>query len=138
MGAGFDKLMKAINFERTRSQQSVPMAKKMEALISEKNPFFECKNGTRMQVDGRDLEKVLSLITEDQVPRLSLPIYFKTAPSLGHGFHQLLGVDSGSTMEKLHKLIVFGILGTEPRTFLYGYEVQRLKREIPSVMHVFY
>ena len=130
--------MKAINFERTRSRQSVPMAKRIEALISEEKPFFECRNGTRLPVDARDLEKVRALLDEDQLVQLSLPIYVKTAPSLGHGFHRLLGVDSGSTMERLHNEIVFGILEIEPRSYLYGYEVQRLKREIPTIMHVFY
>ena len=138
MGAGFEKFMKAIEFERTRSQQLVPMAKKFEALLSEESPHFECRNGTRLSVDQRDLVKVRALLEEGQRPQLSLPIYIRPTPSLGHGFHQLLGVDSGSTMEKLHTQIVFSILESEPRGYLYGYEVHRLKREIPSVIHVYY
>jgi uncharacterized protein (UPF0216 family) len=138
MGAGFDKLMKAINFERTRSQQQVPRAKRFGVLIAEEDPIFESRDGTRMKVDQRDLVKISSILDEEQLGQLSLPVFIRTAPSLGHGFHQLIGVDSGTIMEKLHVKIVFDILGIEARNYLYGYEVQRLKREIPSLIFVFY
>jgi uncharacterized protein (UPF0216 family) len=138
MVGGFDKLMKAINFERTRSQQYVPRAKRYDLLIAEDEPFFESRDGTRMQVDKRDLLKIGKLLGEGRLHQLSLPVFIRTAPSLGHGFHQLLGVESGTTMGELHVKIVFGILGVEPRNYLYSYEVHRLKRKIPSLVHVFY
>jgi uncharacterized protein (UPF0216 family) len=138
MVGGFDKLMKAINFERSRSQQYVPRAKRFDVLIAEDEPFFESRNGTRMQVDKRDLLRIESLLEEDQLSQLSLPVFIKTAPSLGRGFHQLLSVGSGTLMEELHVKIVFALLDVEPRSYLYSYEVHRLKREIPSLVHVFY
>lgn len=138
MGSGFDRLIKAMEFERKRSRQSVPLAKRISDLLREENPFFVCRDGTKYPVDRKDLESVTSTLKEEELTDLPLPIYLRTAPSLGRGFYRMLGVESGSEIERNHSKILFELLGTKPRNYLYSYEVQRLKREIPSVIHVFY
>lgn len=138
MASGFERLMKAIEFERTRSRRSVPLAKRFQELLGEKKPFFTCGDGGKLSVDGRDLDRVAGILGEDELADLSLPIYLRTAPSLGHGFYRLLGVDSASEMERKHNRIIFGLLETKSRPYLYSYETQRLKREVPSIIHFFY
>jgi uncharacterized protein (UPF0216 family) len=138
VASGFERLIKGIEYERARSRQSVPRAKKATLLLGEASPHFVCKDGAKYPVDRRDLDKLVAVLDADQVQGLALPIYLRTAPSLGHGFYQLLGVESGTEMERKQSKILFGLLGAEPRNYLYSYEVQRLKRVIPSLIHIFY
>jgi len=136
VGEGFEKLQKAIEFERQRSRLSIPLAKPILALLAEAKPHFTSKDRTEYPVDRRDLEKVVAILGKDNLQGLSLPIYLNPAPQLGQDFYQLLGVDTGSEMERKQSKMLFGLLEVEPRSYLYGYEVQRLKRAIPSVVHV--
>jgi len=138
VGEGFEKLQKAIEFERQRSRLSIPLAKPILALLGEAKPHFTSRDGSECLVDRRDLEKVVAILGKDELQGLSLPIYLNPAPQLGQDFYQLLGVDTGSEMERRQSKIVFGLLEVEPRSYLYGYEVQRLKRKMPSVVHILY
>ncbi len=138
MGSDFERLMKAIEFERSRSRRSVPMAKRLSDLLREEKPTFGTKDGIALEVSRADLVKVTQLLEEEEIPKVSLPLFLKPAPSIGRGFYRLLGVGTGTEMERLHTKIGFELLGVEPRTYFHSYEVQRMKREIPTVVCVFY
>ncbi len=138
MGDEFDRLTKAIEFERTRSRMSIPSAKPLRRLLDEESPHLASKDGTRYAVDRRDLDRVTSLLSDEEQRDVTLPIYLRPSPGLGRGLYQLLGVGTGSEMERMHSKIVFGLLGTAPHAYLYNWEVQRLKREMPSLIQVLY
>jgi uncharacterized protein (UPF0216 family) len=138
VSGGYEKLMKAIEFERTRSRMTVPLAKKLTTLLSEERPCLVSRDGMKLLVEREDLDKVTMILGMDRLEGVSMPIYFRPAPSLGHNFYELLGVERGSEMEGSLKAIVFGLVGEDPRDYLYGYEVQRLRRKIPSLVYVFY
>jgi len=136
VGEGFEKLQKAIEFERRRSRLSMPLAKPILVLLGEPKPHFTSRDGTEFAVDRRDLDKVVALLGKDELQGLSLPIYLAPAQQLGSDFYQLIGVDAGGEMERKQSKIIFGILEIEPRSYLYGYEVQRLKRKLPTLVNV--
>ena len=138
MASNFDRLMKAMEHERARSMRSVPLAKRLSDLLREEKPSFVSKDGIILEVQRADLLKVVDLIHEEEIARVILPLFLKTTPSMGRGLYRLLGVDTGSEMERLQTKIAFGLLGTEPRSYLHSYEVRRMKRELPSLVYVFY
>lgn len=138
MGSDFERLMKAIEFERSRSHRSVPMAKRMSDLLREEKPSFRTRDGIALEVSRADMQKVTMLLEDEEIPSATLPLFLRTAPSMGHGFYRLLGVETGTEMERLHAKIAFGLLGVEPRAYFHSYEVQRMKREIPTLIYVFY
>ena len=116
----------------------MPMAKRMPDLLREEKPSFGTRDGIALEVSRADLEKVAKLLEDQEIPNASLPLFLKTAPSMGRGFYKLLGVETGTEMERLHAKIAFGLLGVEPRGYFHSYEVQRMKREIPTLIYVFY
>jgi uncharacterized protein (UPF0216 family) len=138
VGSDFERLMKAIEFERSRSQRSVPMAKSMSDLLREEEPCFGTREGIELDVSRADIEKAAQLLEAEEITKATLPLFVRAAPSMGRGFYRLLGVETGSEMERLHSKIAFKLLGVEPRTYFHSYEVQRIKREIPTLIYVFY
>lgn len=138
MSYGLDTLMKAIEFERRRSKKSVPLAKRLSDLMKEEEPHFKCRDGTTMPVSGDELRRADNLMDEREKKDLILPVYLKPNPGLGHGYYQLLGLEKGRETEDPGAKLLFRLLETRPRSYLYTYEVQRARKIIPSLIFVFY
>ncbi len=138
MGKGYDTLNKLVEFERRRSRKAVPLPEKYVELLDEEEPFFKTRGDEKYPVNPDELDLIRAHLQERDLEKARLPIFLKPAPSLGSHFYQILGVEKGTESEHIHSKIVFGILETKPRSYLHTYEVHRVKRIIPSLIHIFY
>ena len=138
MSSAFDRLLRGINLERKRTMLLIPLAKSFKELLAEESPKLVCRDGTKYVVDKEDLKRLRAIVPEPDVAILHLPIYIRPAPDLGDGFYRIVGASEDSKAARVLTRVVFNLLGIAPRTYLYAYEVQRLKRTIASLVFVMY
>jgi len=138
VSSAFERLLRGINLERKRMMLLVPRAKSFTDLLKEENPEFVCRDGTKYVVDKEDLNRLRAMLSDEEAKLLRLPVFIKPAGELGGGFYKIVGSSEDSKTGRVVSKLVFTILGTAPRAYLYGYEVQRLKRTIPSLVFVMY
>jgi len=138
VSSAFERLLRGINLERKRMMLLVPKAKSFTDLVAEENPEFVCRDGTKYVVDREDLKRLRAMVTDEEAKVLRLPLFIKPAGELGGGFYRIVGISEDSKAGRVVNKLVFTILGTARRDYLYSYEVQRLKRTMPSLVFVMY
>jgi len=87
--------------------QHVPVKRRsLDALLKEKEPVYQGKDGSIYKLDPKELSLLAGLLDEDDRTKLKIPILIMTDTSYGEGYWKVIG--------KIEVKVLSRLIGREP------------------------
>lgn len=123
-----EKLLKSMN------EHIPPKRKSLAAMLDEKEPFYEGRDGRRYVVSKEELEKLAACADPWDLDRIKVPILLMTDTSYGNGYWKVIG--------KAETRLVSRLIDREPEKddviVIFYPQLNDLRRRFPTTTNAMY